>query len=168
MLFEFRAGSLIQFVDSLVAPFIDCIICSLLRTVCVPSAMYPRVHTQSDPPVSSERWPAAGSASGKTFECICTSTVSACCCRVWPRPPSCSHEILCLYPQRAHLSILCALLDVLDELLLLIFQLHALAVKLPLRLLECTLVLAQSLSGRHALAKGPFYDLQRLARAQCR
>jgi hypothetical protein len=73
---------------------------------------------------------------------------------VLSRIPSCPHQVLRLDAQRAHLSIFGALLDVCDQLLLLILKLHALAVKLSLRLLECALVLPQSFGRGHALPEG--------------
>lgn len=75
--------------------------------------------------------------------------------------PSCPHEVLCLYSQRSHLTVLRALLNILDQLFLLIFEFHTFTVKFSLRLFECPLVLAQALGGRHALAKGPFHNLGR-------
>jgi hypothetical protein len=130
----------------------DCIICSLLRTVCVVSARPCRV-LPSHLPVSAARWPAAVCASGRTSN---TGTP-----RPWasgntpPRP----HQVLGLDAQRPHLAILCALLDVGHELLLLVLELDALAVQFTLCLLEGALVLAQTLCRRHALAKRPLDKL---------
>lgn len=73
--------------------------------------------------------------------------------------PSCSHQILGLNLARTHLPILGALFDLDDQFLLLILQLNSLAIKLSLGLLEGTLVFAQTLCGRHPLAKGPFNNL---------
>lgn len=58
-----------------------------------------------------------------------------------------------------HLASLCALLDVLDELLLAVFQFGALAVEFALRLGERALVLAQTLGGRDCAAKESFLDI---------
>lgn len=73
-------------------------------------------------------------------------------------PPR-SHEILGLDLAGAHLSVLGARLDLLDEGLLLLLELHACLVEFANGLVEHALVLAQTLSGRHALAEGPFEDL---------
>lgn len=73
--------------------------------------------------------------------------------------PSGPHEILRLYLDYIHLSSLGAFLDISFQLLRLVLQLHTFAIEFSLRLLEGALVLAQTLCGRHALAKGPFHDL---------
>lgn len=80
-------------------------------------------------------------------------------------PPPRPHKVLRLYSQWPHLSVLCALLYILHQLLLLVLELDALSVEFPLRFLEGTLVLAQPLGWRHALAKGPFHDLQTVSGA---
>lgn len=70
--------------------------------------------------------------------------------------PPCAYEILCLDLARAHLPVLGARLDLLDKRLLLLLELNARLVEFPDRLIEHALVLAQTLRGRHALAKSPF------------
>lgn len=74
---------------------------------------------------------------------------------VSPRP----HQILGLDFNRSHLSVLRILLDILDQLLLLVLELRAFAVQLPLRLLERALMFPETLRRRHAFAEGPFDDL---------
>lgn len=74
-------------------------------------------------------------------------------------PPSGPNEILSLDLARSNLAILGTLLDVLHQLLLLVLQLHALSIQLTLGSVQGTLVFAQTLRGRHALAEGPFNDL---------
>ena len=72
-----------------------------------------------------------------------------------PRP----HQILGLDFTCAHIAILRALLDVLHQLLLLVFQLHAFPVQLPLCLFERALVFAEAFCGCHTFAERPFYYL---------
>jgi hypothetical protein len=72
-----------------------------------------------------------------------------------PRP----NQILGLDLTSSHLSILRTLLDLSNQLLLLILQLHSLTIKFSLGLLERSLVLAQTLGGGHALSERPFDDL---------
>lgn len=73
--------------------------------------------------------------------------------------PSRAHEIFGLDLARAHLPILRARLDLLNECLLLLLELDAGLIEFADSLVEHALVLAQTLCGRHALAKGPFEDL---------
>lgn len=73
--------------------------------------------------------------------------------------PSSSHQILGLDLACPHLSIFGTLLDILHELLFLVFELDPLTVEFTLRFFEGTLVFAQTLLGRHALSEGPFDDL---------
>jgi hypothetical protein len=71
-----------------------------------------------------------------------------------------------LYLARTHLTGLCALFDIGNQFLLLLLQLHAFPVEFTLRLFQRSLVLAQTLLRRHALAKSPFDDLERETLAQ--
>ena len=73
--------------------------------------------------------------------------------------PSCSDQVFRLDLAGTHLAVLGALLDVLDELLFLVLELHAFAVELALGFLESSLVLAEAFLGGHAPAEGPFNDL---------
>jgi hypothetical protein len=68
----------------------------------------------------------------------------------------------------ANLTILRALLDIGDELLLLVLQLDSFPVKFALGLFKGALVLAEALGGRHSLAKGPFYYLVDQSQWGCR
>lgn len=71
----------------------------------------------------------------------------------------CSDEVFGLDLACSHLSVLGARLDLLDERLLLLLKLDSGLVELADCLVEHALVLAQTLRGRHALAKCPFKDL---------
>ena len=73
--------------------------------------------------------------------------------------PSCPDQVFRLDLACAHLAILGALLDVLDKFLLLVLELHALAVELALGFLQSSLVLAEAFLGGHASAEGPLHDL---------
>lgn len=73
--------------------------------------------------------------------------------------PSCSDQILSLDLASAHLPILGAFLDILDELLFLVLELDSFAVELTLSFFEGTLVFSKAFLWAHALAKGPFDDL---------
>lgn len=73
--------------------------------------------------------------------------------------PSGPNEILSLDLARSDLAILGALLDILHQLLLLVLQLHTLSIQLALGSVQGTLVFAQTLRRRHALAERPFDDL---------
>ena len=70
--------------------------------------------------------------------------------------PSCADQILGLDLRGAHLALLGALPDLADEGLLLLLELDTDLVEFPDGLIEHSLVLAQALGGRHALAEGPF------------
>lgn len=70
-----------------------------------------------------------------------------------------ANEVLGLDLAGPNLAILCALLDIGDQFLLLVFKFDALAVEFSLRLFQCALVLPESLRRRHALAESPFYNL---------
>jgi hypothetical protein len=76
------------------------------------------------------------------------------------RPPG-ANQILGLDFARAHLALLGALTDLGDEGLLLLLEFDPLLVQLPDGLVEETLVLAQTLCRRDALAKSPLQDLWR-------
>lgn len=58
-----------------------------------------------------------------------------------------------------HLPILCALLDIGDEFLLLLFELGAFSIQLALCLLQAPLVLSQPLGGRFAPPKERLNDV---------
>lgn len=73
-------------------------------------------------------------------------------------PPR-SNQILGLDFASPHLPILRALLDVLDELLLLILKLDSFAVELALGFFEGALVFPKAFLWGHPFAKGPFDDL---------
>lgn len=70
--------------------------------------------------------------------------------------PSRPHKVLRLDLGSANLVLLCALLDLCDECLFLLLKLHPDLVQFADCLVEHALVLAQTLSGRHALSKSPF------------
>ena len=70
-----------------------------------------------------------------------------------------SDQIFRLDLTSPHLSILGALLDVLDELPFLVFEFDALAVEFALGLFEGALVFAEAFLGGHTFAEGPFDDL---------
>ena len=72
----------------------------------------------------------------------------------------CANQILRLNFGSAHVSIFRTPPDVLLQLLLLVGELRLLPLKLADGLLERVLVLAEFLSRRHALAEGPFYNLE--------
>ena len=74
--------------------------------------------------------------------------------------PPCPDEVLGLDPYGSHLTIFGAFLNVLHELLLLVFQLDPFPIQLTLGLLKCPLVLSKPFCRRHALSESPFYDLQ--------
>ena len=70
--------------------------------------------------------------------------------------PSCANQVLRLDLGGSHLALLSTLLDLANEGLLLLLELHADLVEFSDSLVEHSLVLAQTLGGRHALAEGPF------------
>jgi hypothetical protein len=70
-----------------------------------------------------------------------------------------TNEIFGLDFACSNLAIFGALFDVLDQLLLLVLEFGPLAVQLALRFFEGSLMFPQTLSRRHALAKGPFDNL---------
>ena len=80
--------------------------------------------------------------------------------QTWPCTPPCAHKVLCLDAQSPHLPVLGAPFDVGYQLLLVILELDTFPIKLALCLLKRLLVLAETLGGRHALAEGPFDNLQ--------
>lgn len=73
--------------------------------------------------------------------------------------PSGSNEIFGLDLASTHLPIFGAFLDVLNELLLLIFELDSFTVKFALGFLERSLVLSKAFLRGHAFAKSPLHDL---------
>lgn len=75
--------------------------------------------------------------------------------------PPCAHEILGLDLGSAHLALLGALFNLCLQRLLLLLEFDSHLVELSYRLIEHALILAQTLGGRHALAEGPFEDLDR-------
>ena len=78
--------------------------------------------------------------------------------RIPPRP----HKVLGLYLASAHLSILRALLNVLHELLLLVFELDPFAIEFSLGFFQGALMFAEAFLRGHAFAEGPFDDLVEL------
>lgn len=74
-------------------------------------------------------------------------------------PPR-ADEIFGLDFAGAHLAVLGALLDVQDQFLFLVFELHPFAVEFALGLFEGALVFSEPLLGGHAFPEGPFYDLR--------
>ena len=73
-------------------------------------------------------------------------------------PPR-SNQILRLDLASPHLPILGALLDVLDEFLLLVLELYPFAVELALGFFKGTLVFSQALCRGHTFTESPFDDL---------
>lgn len=74
--------------------------------------------------------------------------------------PSRANQILGLDFASAHLPLLRTRANLGYERLLLLLEFDPLLIQLPNRLVEESLVLAQTLRRRHALAEGPFQDLE--------
>lgn len=114
-------------------------------------------------PGCAGKWPATASSSDRTSGYTCGSVISRCrhsrTAAAVDAPPG-PDQVLCLDLDGSHLTVLGILLDVLDQFLLLVLELGTLTIELSLRLFECALMLSKTLSRRHALAKGPFDDLE--------